>query len=96
MRRFWRGLGRRAAALLARLGLVQPGKIMYIGGSGTLPTPLTREEEAQVIARLEQGDEEARQILIERNLRLVVYIARGGHLSARQEHQAGHLRLPVH
>ena len=76
MRRFWRGLGRRAAALLARLGLVQPGKIMYIGGSGTLPTPLTREEEAQVIARLEQGDEEARQTLIERNLRLVVYIAR--------------------
>ena len=49
---------------------------MYIGGSGTLPTPLTREEEAQVIARLEQGDEEARQTLIERNLRLVVYIAR--------------------
>ncbi len=76
MRRFWRGLRRRAAALFARLGLAQPGKIMYIGGSGTLPTPLTREEEAQVIARLEQGDEEARQILIERNLRLVVYIAR--------------------
>ena len=76
MRRFWRGLGRRAAALLARLGLLQPGKIMYIGGSGTLPPPLTREEEAQVIARLEQGDEEARQTLIERNLRLVVYIAR--------------------
>ena len=76
MRRFWRGLRRRAAALLARLGLAQPGKIMYIGGSGTLPTPLTREEEAQVIARLEQGDEEARQTLIERNLRLVVYIAR--------------------
>ena len=76
MRRFWRGLRRRAAALFARLGLAQPGKIMYIGGSGTLPTPLTREEEAQVIARLEQGDEEARQTLIERNLRLVVYIAR--------------------
>ena len=76
MRRFWRGLGRRAAALFARLGLAQPGKIMYVGGSGTLPTPLTREEEAQVIAHLEQGDEEARQTLIERNLRLVVYIAR--------------------
>ena len=66
----------RLAALLTRLGLLQPGKIMYIGGSGTLPAPLTREEEAQVIARLEQGDEEARQTLIERNLRLVVYIAR--------------------
>ena len=76
MRRFWRGLGRRAAALLTPLGLLQPGQIMDIGGSGTLPTPLTREEAAQVIARLEQGDEEARQTLIERNLRLVVYIAR--------------------
>ena len=66
----------RIQRILARLGVKLPGKIMYIGGSGTLPTPLTREEEAQVIARLEQGDEEARQTLIERNLRLVVYIAR--------------------
>ena len=51
-------------------------KIMYIGGSDTLPPPLTREEETEVIARLEQGDPQARQTLIERNLRLVVYIAR--------------------
>ena len=49
---------------------------MYIGGSDTLPTPLPREEEAAAIARLEQGDEEARKTLIEHNLRLVVYIAR--------------------
>ena len=49
---------------------------MYIGGSDTLPPPLTREEETEVIARLEQGDPQARQTLIERNLRLVVYIAR--------------------
>ena len=41
-----------------------------------LPTPLPREEEAAAIARLEQGDEEARKTLIEHNLRLVVYIAR--------------------
>ena len=40
------------------------------------PGAAGQEEEAQVIARLEQGDEEARQTLIERNLRLVVYIAR--------------------
>ena len=51
-------------------------KIMYIGGSDTLPPPLPREEETEVIARLEQGDEEARKTLIEHNLRLVVYIAR--------------------
>ena len=40
------------------------------------PTPLPKEEEAAAIARLEQGDEEARKTLIEHNLRLVVYIAR--------------------
>ena len=61
---------------LERLGLLRPGKIQYIGGSDTLPPPLTREEEADVLARLDAGDEGARQILIERNLRLVVYIAR--------------------
>ncbi|MDE7218551.1 MAG: sigma-70 family RNA polymerase sigma factor, partial [Oscillospiraceae bacterium] len=62
--------------LLERLGLLRPGKIQYIGGSDTLPSPLTREEEAEVLARLDAGDEGSRQILIERNLRLVVYIAR--------------------
>ena len=62
--------------LLERLGLLRPGKIQYIGGSDTLPPPLTREEEAGVLARLDAGEEASRQILIERNLRLVVYIAR--------------------
>lgn len=62
--------------LLARWGLVLPGKIMYIGGSDTLPPPLKREEEAELIVRLDQGDETAKSILIERNLRLVVYIAK--------------------
>ena len=61
---------------MLRLGLLRPGKIQYIGGSDTLPSPLSREEEAETLARLDQGEEEARQILIERNLRLVVYIAR--------------------
>ena len=37
--------------LLVRLGLLRPGKIMYIGGSDTLPAPLTREEEAALLAR---------------------------------------------
>lgn len=62
--------------ILARLGLHLPGKIMYIGGSDTLPPPLTREEEAALIACMEQGEEDVRAELIERNLRLVVYIAR--------------------
>ena len=66
----------RLGALLARLGLALPGKVMYIGGSDTLPPPLTREEEAALIARLEGDDGTARGQLIERNLRLVAYIAR--------------------
>ncbi|MFA6867073.1 MAG: sigma-70 family RNA polymerase sigma factor [Clostridia bacterium] len=42
----------------------------------SLPTPLDREEEAIAIAKLDTGDLEARNLLIERNLRLVVYIAK--------------------
>lgn len=48
---------------------------MYIGGSDTLPPPLEREEEQSLLLRLE-NDPQVRQTLIERNLRLVVYIAR--------------------
>ena len=66
----------KVADILARLGLVLPGKVMYIGGSDTLPPPLKREEEATLIARLEAGDPLARDLLIEHNLRLVAYIAR--------------------
>ena len=62
--------------LLQRLGLLQPGKIMYIGGSDVLPAPLKPEQERQALAHLAEGDEAARQLLIEHNLRLVVYIAR--------------------
>ncbi len=54
----------------------RPDKVMYIGGSDTLPQPLPRAEEAALIARLADSDPDARQTLIERNLRLVVYIAR--------------------
>ena len=63
-------------AILQKLGLLQPGKIMYIGGSDVLPAPLKPEQERQAVAALEQGDEAAKQLLIEHNLRLVVYIAR--------------------
>lgn len=62
--------------LLRRLGLLQPAKLMYIGGSDVLPPPLKPAEEQALLARLAEGEEAARQKLIERNLRLVVYIAR--------------------
>ena len=62
--------------LLGRLGFGSPGKVMYIGGADTLPVPPTREEELELLTRMEQGDRRARGELIERNLRLVVYIAR--------------------
>jgi len=54
----------------------RPGRIYYIGGSDVLPPPLSREEETEMLAELEQGSETAKAVLIERNLRLVVYIAR--------------------
>jgi len=50
--------------------------IYYIGGNDALPLPLTKEEEEVLVENLEMGDESIRSILIERNLRLVVYIAR--------------------
>lgn len=50
--------------------------IYYIGGSQTLPPPLTPEEEATILERLAKGENEVRQTLVERNLRLVVYIAK--------------------
>ena len=49
---------------------------MYIGGSDILPAPVSPEEEKELLQRLDRGDDEAKSILIERNLRLVVYIAR--------------------
>ncbi|GAI91117.1 unnamed protein product, partial [marine sediment metagenome] len=58
-----------------KLGL-KTDEIFYIGGSEALPPPLSKEEEAILINKLPNGDEAARSILIERNLRLVVYIAR--------------------
>lgn len=61
---------------LAKLSIRLPGKVMYIGGSETLPPPLTREEEGILISRLSEGDQKAAAQLIERNLRLVVYISR--------------------
>jgi RNA polymerase sporulation-specific sigma factor len=50
--------------------------IHYIGGSEALPPPLSTDEEAYLLARLEEQDYGVKSVLIERNLRLVVYIAR--------------------
>ena len=68
MGRIWR--------LLVRLGIVRQRGIYYIGGSDVLPPPLKGEEERTALEGLERGDEQARQRLVEHNLRLVVYIAR--------------------
>ena len=68
-----RVLGWLRERLPVRLRLQEPEEIHYIGGSDTLPPPLTREREAELLANM---DEAARQELIEHNLRLVVYIAR--------------------
>lgn len=48
----------------------------YIQGSDVLPKPLEKDEELAALIALENGDEEARNKLIEHNLRLVVYIAK--------------------
>ena len=61
--------------ILSILGL-EPPSVFYIGGSDTLPPPLPRAEEESAIAALDDGDEAARRLLIEHNLRLVVYISK--------------------
>ncbi len=62
--------------LLKKLGLLQMQSIYYIGGTDVLPPPLKGDEEQAVLRELEEGSESAKQKLIERNLRLVVFIAR--------------------
>lgn len=54
----------------------KPKEIYYVGGSETLPPPLSKEEEIECLGKLLAGDESVKQTLIERNLRLVVYISR--------------------
>ena len=61
--------------MLVKLKL-KSNEVYYIGGSEALPPPLSKEEEEILIHKLPTGDETARSMLIERNLRLVVYIAR--------------------
>ena len=62
--------------LLIWLGLAPQQNIFYIGGTDILPAPLKGTDEQAQLEALERGEEQAKQILIEHNLRLVVFIAR--------------------
>lgn len=63
-------------SFLAWIGILPRQEIYYIGGSDVLPPPLKGQEEEAALQALEDGDENAKQLLIEHNLRLVVYISR--------------------
>ena len=62
-------------SILEKLGLFRK-KLHYVGGCDALPPPLAKDEEEDLVNKLRNGDEKVRSTLIERNLRLVVYIAR--------------------
>ena len=65
------------ADILTWIGILpEPAGIYYIGGSDVLPPPLKGEEEQAALDALQRQEESAKQLLIEHNLRLVVYIAR--------------------
>ena len=66
----------RIVEFLVKIGVLPPPGVFYVGGSDVLPPPLKGQEEQDALQRLEQGSEEAKQLLIEHNLRLVVYISR--------------------
>jgi RNA polymerase sporulation-specific sigma factor len=62
-------------SILIKLGIIKPKGIYYMGGVNILPPPLKSDEESELLQKLE-NDESVKTILIERNLRLVVYISR--------------------
>lgn len=64
------------AKVLATLNLLGDSEVYYIAGPDTLPPPLSADEESEMLDRLLNNDESVRKILVERNLRLVVYIAK--------------------
>lgn len=61
---------------LRKFNLLKYKDIYYMGGNDALPPPLNKEEEISLVSQLRGGDSNVRTVLIERNLRLVVYIAR--------------------
>lgn len=56
--------------------LVKYNEVFFVGATDKLPPPLSKEEELKYLVRAKAGDEEARNILIEHNLRLVVFLAK--------------------
>ena len=62
--------------LLQRLFICKESSIHYIGGSDVLPPPLKGQAEQSALEALERGEEQAKNTLVEHNLRLVVFIAR--------------------
>ena len=62
--------------LLRKFGICKENSIHYIGGSDVLPPPLKGQEEQTALEALQRGEEQAKNTLVEHNLRLVVFIAR--------------------
>lgn len=64
------------AAWLEKIGFFMPDEVFYISGADKLPSPMTAEEENKLLRNYTGEQEDIKKILIERNLRLVVYISR--------------------
>ncbi len=62
--------------LKIKMILLNFNEVFYINGSETLPPPLSKSEEVEIMSRISNGDNSAREVLIVHNLRLVVYIAK--------------------
>ena len=60
--------------MLKKIGLAK--YLYYVNGPETLPAPLTQKEEEQIVEKIKNGENSARELLITHNLRLVVYIAK--------------------
>lgn len=73
---YWKVLLEKWKAFICNKKRKGKNGLFYIGGSDTLPPPLSTEEEQQAVRAFMGGSKKARDLLIEHNLRLVVYIAR--------------------
>ena len=63
-------------SFLRFFNLTGNNELFYVGSTEVLPPPLTNDEEVFLLNRLQKGDSEVKSVFVERNLRLVVYIAR--------------------
>jgi len=73
---FWIKLKLFFTRVAIKIKLISPESVYYIGGSETLPPPLSAEEETNLLSQFYSDGKYVKHVLIERNLRLVVYIAR--------------------